>query len=284
MSPLQQKLIDAMLLRGFSQKTQKSYVAAIKHLAAYYHRSPAELTQEHIQAYFLHLVKDKGLSGSSCVVIRSAIRFFYINVLKWKEVSLKTIEVPKRAQRIPELLSRQDVQRLLQACHNFKHKTILCTIYGCGLRLSEAVNLKVKHIDSPRRIIRIEQAKGAKDRQVLLTDTLLLLLRRYWQANKPTIWLFFGNHKDYPLSDSSVQKIFDNAKRRAKINKIGGIHNLRHAYATHQLEAGMPVHQLQKLLGHNDVNTTMRYVHWLPDYQADIHCADLLKDLEVSDE
>jgi integrase/recombinase XerD len=209
MSPLQQKLIDAMLVRGFSQKTQKSYIAAIKHLAAYYHCSPDELTQAQIQAYFLYLVKERHLSGSSCVVIRSAIRFFYVNVLQWEEVSLETVQVPKRAQRIPELLSRQDVQRLLQACQNFKHKTILCTIYGCGLRLNEAVNLKVKHIDSPRRIIRIEQAKGAKDRQVLLSDTLLLLLRRYWQAYKPISWLFFGNHKDNPLSDSSVQRIFE---------------------------------------------------------------------------
>jgi site-specific recombinase XerD len=278
------KLIDAMLLRGFSKKTQKCYIAAVKDLAAYYHRSPAELTQEQIQAYFLYLVKERHLSGSSCVVMRSAIRFFYINVLSWEEVSLETIEVPKRAQRIPELLSRQDVKQLLQACRNHKHNTLLSTIYGCGLRVSEAVGLKLKHIDSPRRIIRIEQAKGAKDRQVLLTDTLLLLLRRYWQAYKPTNWLFFGADKDKPLSTSSMQKIYETAKRQTKIDKVGGIHSLRHAYATHQLEAGMPVHQLQRLLGHNDIHTTMRYVHWLPHLQADVRGTDLLKDLEVCDE
>ena len=231
MSPLQQKLIDAMLLRGFSQKTQKSYIAAVKDLAAYYHRSPAELTQEQIQAYFLYLVKERHLSGSSCVVMRSAIRFFYVNVLSWDEVSLETIEVPKRAQRIPELLNRKDVRSLLQACRNYKHRTLLSTIYGCGLRVSEAVGLKLKHIDSPRRIIRIEQAKGAKDRQVLLTDTLLLLLRRYWQTYKPTNWLFFGADKDKPLSTSSMQKIYEAAKRQTKIDKVGGIHSLRHAYA-----------------------------------------------------
>ena len=156
MSPLQQKLIDDTLLCGLSNNTQKSYLAAVKDLAAYYHRSPDELTQEQIQAYLLYLVKERHLSGSSCVVMRSAIRFFYVNVLHWEELSLQRIEVPKRAQRIPELLSRQDVQRLLQACHNFKHKTLLSTVYGCGLRLSEAVDLKVKHIDSPRRIIRVD--------------------------------------------------------------------------------------------------------------------------------
>ena len=284
MSPLQQKLIDAMLLRGFSNKTQQSYLAAVKDLAAYYHRSPDQLTQEQIQAYFLYLVKERHLSGSSCVVMRSAIRFFYVNVLHWEELSLQRIEVPKRAQRIPELLSRQDVKQLLHACGNLKHNTLLSTIYGCGLRVSEAVNLKLQHIDSARRIIRIEQAKGAKDRQVLLPQTLLLLLRRYWQAYKPSAWLFFGADKDKPLSTSSAQKRFETAKRRAKVRKIGGIHNLRHAYATHQLEAGMPVHQLQRLLGHTDVHTTLRYVHWLPGYQADIHCADLLKDLEVCDD
>ena len=170
MSPLQQKLIDAMLLRGFSQKTQKSYIAAVKDLAAYYHCSPDKLTQAQIQAYFLYLVKERHLSGSSCVVMRSAIRFFYVNVLNWEEVSLETIEVPKRAQRIPELLSREDIRHLLQACRNQKHRTLLSTIYGCGLRVSEAASLKLKHIDSQRRIIRIEQAKGAKDRFLLLQN------------------------------------------------------------------------------------------------------------------
>lgn len=284
MSPLQQKLIDAMLLRGFSKKTQKCYIAAVKDLAAYYHRSPSELTQEQIQAYFLYLVKERHLSGSSCVVMRSAIRFFYTNVLNWEAVSLETIKVPKRAQRIPELLSREDVRGLLQACRNHKHRTLLSTIYGCGLRVSEAASLKLKHIDSQRHIIRLEQAKGAKDRQVLLTETLLNMLRRYWQTYKPTTWLFYGVEKDTHLNISSVQKIYEAAKRRAKIDKAGGIHSLRHAYATHQLEAGMPVHQLQRLLGHNDIHTTMRYVHWLPHLQADVRGADLLKGLEVGDE
>jgi integrase/recombinase XerD len=284
MSPLQQKLIDAMLLRGFSRKTQKCYIAAVKDLACYYHRSPADLTQEQIQAYFLYLIKERSLSGSSCVVMRSAIRFFYINVLNWKEMSLEPIEVPKRAQRIPELLSREDIRRLFQNCGNQKHRTLLGTIYGCGLRVSESAGLKLKHIDSQRNIIRIEQAKGAKDRQVLLTETLLSMLRRYWQAYKPTSWLFYGADKAVPLSISSAQKIYEAAKRRAKISKVGGIHSLRHAYATHQLEAGMPVHQLQRLLGHNDIHTTMRYVHWLPHLQADVRGADLLKGLEVGDE
>ena len=224
-------MIDAMLLRGFSKKTQKCYIAAVKDLAAYYHRSPDHLTEEQIQAYFLYLVKERHLSGSSCIVMRSAIRFFYINVLSWEEVSLQTIEVPKRAQRIPELLSREDVRRLLHACRNHKHRTLLSTVYGCGLRVSEAVNLELKHIDSERHIIRLEQAKGAKDRQVLLTETLLSMLRRYWRAHKPTTWLFFGNDKDNSLTISSVQKIYEAAKHRAKIDKVGGIHALRHAYA-----------------------------------------------------
>ena len=244
---MDKKLIDAMLLRGFSKKTQKCYIAAVKDLAAYYHRSPDHLTEEQIQAYFLYLVKERHLSGSSCIVMRSAIRFFYINVLSWEEVSLQTIEVPKRAQRIPELLSREDVRRLLHACRNHKHRTLLSTVYGCGLRVSEAVNLELKHIDSERHIIRLEQAKGAKagfcscktcihhipvdNRQVLLTETLLSMLRRYWRAHKPTTWLFFGNDKDNSLTISSVQKIYEAAKHRAKIDKVGGIHALRHAYA-----------------------------------------------------
>jgi len=277
MSLLAQKLIDAMLLRGFSQRTQQSYLAAVRQLDKHYQCSLTQLTQAQLQDYFLYLIKQRGLSGSSCLLIRSAIRFFYLNVLHWEALALDSVIVPKRAQRIPELLSREEVQRLIISANNQKHQTMLSTVYGCGLRVSEVVQLKIKHIDSQRHLIRIEQAKGAKDRQVLLSDTLLQWLRCYWQAYKPTTWLFFGMNKNAHVSISSVQRVFTAAKRRAKIDKVGGIHGLRHAYATHQLEAGMSVHQLQRLLGHTSLQTTLRYVHWLPHYQSNVDGADLLK-------
>jgi integrase/recombinase XerD len=158
---------------------------------------------------------------------------------------------------------------------------VLTTCYGCGLRVSEAVALKVRHIDGERRLLRVEQGKGAKDRNVILSETLLHLLRGYWRVMRPPEWLFRGYSFSTPLTITSVQKAFTAAKRRAGIDKVGGIHALRHAYATHQLKAGMPVHQLQRLLGHQDIHSTLRYVHWVPNYREGKVCTDLVAGLEV---
>ena len=279
MTPLRQKMIDMMLLRGFSVRTQQSYLDAVHQLAQYYHRSPEVLSTEDIQTYFLYLVKQRQLSPASCRLYLNGIRFLYLQVLGWAHFDV-VIHTPKRAQRIPELLSRQEVARILSACSNEKHQTMLTTCYACGLRVSELVALQIKHIDSDRHVLRIEQAKGAKDRQVILSDHLLTLLREYWQHYHPVQWLFYGQGSHRALSITSAQKIFRKAKQQAGIHKVGGIHALRHAYATHQLEAGMPVHQLQGLLGHKSLQSTMRYVHWAPPHQ---HSAgvDLLAALEV---
>lgn len=279
MTPLRQKMIDAMLVRGLAERTQQSYLDAVRQLAQYYQCSPEALDREQIQAYFLYLVKQRQLSPASCRLYLNGIRFLYLQVLGWEAFEI-VIHTPKRAQRIPELLSRAEVARLLSVCTNFKHRVMLATCYACGLRASELVALQVKQIDAERHVIRIEQAKGAKDRQVILSDQLLVLLRQYWQQYRPVRWLFYGRDRQVALSITSAQKMFKRSKQRAGINKIGGIHSLRHAYATHQLEAGMPVHQLQRLLGHNNLQSTMRYAHWVPSYQ---HGAgmDLLAALEV---
>jgi len=279
MTPLRQKMIDAMLVRGFSVRTQQSYLGAVTHLARYYHCSPEALDTEQIQAYFLYLVKERDLSPASCRLYLNGLRFLYLNVLGWNALDI-TIHTPKRAQRIPELLSRQEVARILSACSNDKHRVMLTTCYACGLRVSELVALQIKQIDSDRHVIRIEQAKGAKDRQVILSDHLLMLLRRYWRRYQPVQWLFYGYDPHRALSITSVQKVYKKAKQRANINKVGGIHSLRHAYATHQLEAGMPVHQLQRLLGHNNLQSTLRYVHWVPTHQQGVG-VDLLAGLAV---
>ena len=279
MTPLRQKMIDAMLVRGFSARTQRSYLDAVNQLAKYYHRSPDTLKTDHLQEYFLDLVKHRGLSPASCRLYLNGIRFLYLQVLEWASFDIE-IHTPKRAQRIPELLSRQEVARILSACPNDKHRVMLTTCYACGLRVSELVALQVKQIDSDRHVLRIEQAKGAKDRQVILSEPLLALLRQYWQTYRPDQWLFYGHDRQTALCITSAQKVFKRSKQRAGITKLGGIHSLRHAYATHQLEAGMPVHQLQRLLGHNHLQSTLRYVHWVPQTQ---HGAgvDLLAGLEV---
>ena len=279
MTPLRQKMIDAMLVRGFSARTQQSYLSAVRYLAQYYQCSPEVLNAEQIQAYFLHLVKQRQLSPATCRLYLNGIRFLYLQVLGWNAFDI-TIHTPKRAQRIPELLSRQEVARILSACLNHKHRIMLMTCYACGLRVSELVALQVKQIDSDRHVLRIEQAKGAKDRQVILSDNLLTLLREYWLCYKPVQWFFYGYDPLRALRITTAQTVYKKSKEQAGIQKVGGIHALRHAYATHQLESGMPVNQLQQLLGHNNLQSTMRYLHWVP-LQQQRAGVDLLTGLEV---
>ena len=192
------------------------------------------------------------------------------------------LQVPKREQRIPELLLRNEVSQILSATSNIKHRMMLTTCYGCGLRVSELVSLQVRHIDGERRLLRVEQGKGSKDRAVILSPTLLKLLRDYWRLLRPPQWLFPGRDVMTPLSIATAQKTFQKAKQSAGVQKIGGIHSLRHAYATHQLEEGMPIHQLQRLLGHQNIQSTLRYAHWVPGYHEGNTGGDLLAKLALT--
>lgn len=266
MTPLRQKMIDAMVVRGFSPRTQESYLYAVSALARHYGRSPEQINVEELGAWFVYLVKERGLSDASCRLYLNGLRFLYVQVLGLAGVEL-AIPHPKRVRRIPELLTRREVGRLIGGVENPKHRMLLLTCYGCGLRVSEVVALKVRHIDGERRLLRVEQGKGGKDRQVVLSPTLLLRLREYWRAERPREWLFPGRYRHVPLTISSAQHTYQRAKRRAGITKVGGIHSLRHAYATHQLAAGLPVQTLQYQLGHGDIRTTLRYVHWIPGYR-----------------
>ena len=284
MKQLRQQMIDAMLMRGFSARTHQSYLYAVVKLVKYYHRAPDQLTSEEIQQFFLHLVKDLHLTGASCRLYFNGIRFLYIEVLKWPSFDMP-IALPKRPQRIPELLTRAEVARILSACANPKHRMMLTTCYGCGLRVSELVEVKVRHIDGERRLLRVEQGKGAKDRQVEISAALLKQLRHYWQAYRPQHWLFPNSQiPDRTLSITTAQRAFGAAKRKTGIMKVGGIHSLRHAYSTHQLENGLPVHQLQRLLGHQNIQSTLRYVHWVPNTQGGNTGTDLIAALEVAHE
>ena len=284
MTPLRQKMIEAMQVRGFSVRTHQSYLAAVSALAKYYGRSPDELGRDELQAYFLYLVKERGLSGASCRLYLNAIRFLYLQVLA-RDAFEVSLQVPRKAQRIPELLTRKEVRAVLASVANLKHQTLLRLCYGCGLRVSEVVAVKVRQLDGERHLLRVEQGKGAMDRSVIVSPTLLEHLRRYWQDYRPRTWLFPGQRHSEPLGIQSAQRVFTAAKRRAGIDKIGGIHSLRHAYATHQLEAGVPVHQLQQLLGHRSLQATLRYVHWIVGYRAGEQAShDLLAALEQDHE
>jgi len=260
MSALRTRMIRDMALRGFSPRTHKSYIAAVVKLAKYYHRSPDQLTNEEVQAYLAYLIQERQLSWSTCNQAAHAFRFLYHVTLGHPRADFH-VPAPKQPQKLPEILSREEVWRLLAAPPHPRHRLLLTTVYAAGLRVSEAIALKVSDIDVDRMTMRIEQGKGAKDRYVPLAARLLQDLRAYWKTTSPGLWLFANRQDTRPIDITVAQKIYTMAKLRAGIQKQGGIHALRHAFATHLLEAGTDLHTVQRLLGHRQISTTMRYFH-----------------------
>ena len=259
MTALRSRLIDQMKLRNYSGRTAESYVGVLKGLAKFYGTPPDQLDQAQVQAYLVHRI-DKGLAWSTINVDVSAIRFFYYEVLGWEPMRL-VIPRRKREEHQPEVLSGEEVQRLLAAADHPKRRALLMTAYSGGLRVSELVKLRVQDLDGDRMLIRVVQGKGKKDRLTLLSERALTELRAYWRRYRPDPWLFPGQIPGRPLSDGSAGKAYHKAMRKAGIRKAGGIHTLRHSFATHLIEAGVDVTIVQKLLGHTSVLTTMRYVH-----------------------
>ena len=260
MSELRTRMIRDMALRGFSPRTHESYIAAVVKLAKYYHRAPDQLSNEEVQAYLAHLIQERKLSWSTCSQAAHAFRFLYHVTLGHPRADF-LVPAPRQPQRLPELLSREDVWRLLNACLHTRHRLLLATTYAAGLRVSAVVALKVSDLDADRMTVRIAQGKGAKDRYVPLAQRLLQDWRAYWQVAPPRLWLFANRQGTRPLDITMAQKIYTQAKRRAGIGKQGGIHALRHAYATHLLEAGKDLQAIQYQLGHRHLSTTMRYFH-----------------------
>ncbi len=261
MSKLRRQMEADMALRGLAERTRKSYLEAVANCAKFYGRSPKRITEPECQSYLLHLLQERKLAHSSCNVVASALQFLYHVTLKRPEAQFN-LPRPRIPQRLPQILSREEVAALFENTTNLKHRAFLMTTYGGGLRLLEACRLKVADIDSDRMTLRVEQGKGAKDRYTLLSPGLLKELRRYWIAHRPKRWLFPSpRDREQPLSTHTAHRIFHAAKDRAGIAKAGGIHALRHAFATHLLEAGTDVHTIQRLLGHGSLSTTARYFH-----------------------
>lgn len=266
MSALRKKMLQRMQLRGFAVKTQEAYIGWITQLAIFHHRSPDQLDDDHLQAFMLDLINNRHLAASTCRQAIHSIRFFYRDVVG-RDVSRFALPGLKTPSKIPELLSTREVFTIIDTCKNAKYRTMMLVGYGTGIRLSEITHLQVSDIDSDRKVLRIEQGKGSKDRYVLLNDSLLELLRSYWQLYRPIGPLFYGADREKAISHGSLQKTFRRCLLASNVNKRVGIHSLRHAFATHSLEAGMSLAQLQQLLGHKQISTTLRYVHWLPRYQ-----------------
>lgn len=260
MTALRVEMIRQMELHRLSPNTQRLYVRAVQGLARFYHQSPDGLTSRQVQDYLHHLLVDRKLAWSTCNVATHACRFLYLRTLKWDRLEF---ELPpcKRESKLPEILSAQEVERLLSWPQNRKHRAVLMTTYAAGLRVSEVVRLLVTDIDSRRMTIRVSQGKGRKDRYTLLSQRLLSELRVYWREERPGKWLFTGRKPDQSMSLHTARAIYQMAKTGAGITKTGGIHALRHSFATHLLEAGVDPRTVQVLLGHNSLNTTMRYLH-----------------------
>ena len=259
MTPLRQRFIDDLRLKNFSDDTIKVYVHAVKKFALFLGRSPDESTAQDVRAFMIHQL-DRGLSRSYCVILRNALRHLFVDTLGRTD-ELKAVPRPKREQRLPVVLSRQEVQRLFAVVENIKHRALFMVAYDAGLRLSEVLNLRIEDIDSQRMVIRICQGKGKKDRYGRLSKGLLKLLREYWRVCRPESFLFPGAclHKRYDVSTPG--QILKTLCRKAGISKCVSMHTLRHSFATHLLEAGTNLRVIQQLLGHANIQTTCLYTH-----------------------
>lgn len=277
MPSLRQHMHDAMLVRGLAVRTRQSYIEAIAKLATFYHTSPQHLTAPQVEAWLLHLVAERKLSYSTVNQAASACRFLYGTVLKQDQIAF-AVPMAKAPQRQPEILGRAELAALFAAAANLQTRALLMTIYAAGLRVSEACALRVTDIDSQpdRMCLRVEQGKGARDRYSLLPPTLLAVLRLYWQAYRPKEWLFPNSHRTASLDIKGAQRRYHQSRDAAGLTKSGGIHTLRHCFATHLLEAGVDLFTIQKLLGHEQLSTTSRYLHLVSTQWQSPHCSNPL--------
>jgi integrase/recombinase XerD len=236
MTPLRQALIDECKIRGYSERTRDSYLYAVTQLAKYYHQSPDTVSDEQLEQYFRSLSLERGLSSATIHLQLNGIHFLYRYVLK--RTFCIDIVWPKQPRSIPTLLSKAEVKQIVTHCRHEKYRTMLKVYYGCGLRLNELVHAKVEDIDRARKTLRIHNGKGNKDRDVVLTESVLNVLRIYWLHFRATDWLFYSSRgMAFQVGTTSVQKAFREAVKRAGVSKKCSIHSLRHAYATHQLES-----------------------------------------------
>lgn len=259
MTPLRLRMLEDMSIRNFAENTQLSYLQQVSAYANHFHRSPEQLGPQEVRAYQVYLTNTRKLSASSVGIATSALRFLYKVTLK-QNWAPDDIPMPKKPFKLPVVLSPEEVMHFLNSVDSLKQRTILMTAYAAGLRVSEATHLMVRDVDSQRMVLRIEQGKNRKDRYVMLSPRLLEALRVYWKLERPTTWLFPGDIPEQPISKGAVEKACQRAHRAAGIRKPITPHSLRHAFATHLLEAGTDVRRIQLLLGHRSLATTSRYL------------------------
>jgi integrase/recombinase XerD len=259
-TPLRQRMLEDLQIRSYCPTTIRIYLRAMAEFAQHFGKPPDQLGTEHIRLYQLFLIKEKKASPPTLIQVVCALRFFYTHTLN-RKISVERIPFPRRERKLPLILSREEVKALLEAPRNLRHRTLLAILYGCGLRVAEVTQLKVSDIDSARHVLQVRHGKGRKDRQTLLPAKLLDLLRCYWRSQRPTDWLFPGADARRPISPKAVFLACRKAAQRAGISKPIHPHSLRHAFATHLLEAGVNLRTIQILLGHANLETTARYLH-----------------------
>lgn len=260
MSTVREKMLAELQLRGITPRTQTAYLREITKLENYFNRSPEELGEEEVKEYLVHMLENRGLSSGTYKYYAAGIKFLYRTTLNRGEV-VEKIKYPKAKIKLPVVLDLSEVRTMLSVMENLKHRAVLTITYSAGLRVSETAHLKVTDIDSKRMMVRVRQGKGGKDRYTILSKTTLECLREYWRAYRPKDWLFEGQKEGSHICYTSIRNIFVEAKERAGITKPVGPHSLRHAFATHLIEAGTSLHHVQLLLGHKSPKTTTVYLH-----------------------
>lgn len=284
MTALRQRMIEDMKLHGLAPRTQQAYVRVVRDLAIYYNKSPDQISEEELRGYFLYLKDERQLARSSCTVARCGIKFLYECTLKRDWPVFKLIR-PKKAKKIPVVLSIDEVQRILGCVRKAHYRVCLNTIYACGLRISEGIGLQVQHIDSARMQLLIRSSKGNKDRCIPLPEPILPQLRQFWLTHRHPVYLFpkrrQGGRIDpaavSPMVASSVSRAFQSALAESGVMKAATVHTLRHSWATHLLEAGVSLRLIQQWLGHSSPKTTALYTQ--VTQQAEASALDKLSEL-----
>ncbi len=258
MTPLRERFIEDMQLRGLAPTTQRSYLHYVADFAKFYNTSPEHLDLEAIRQYELHLLHEKKLSPESINSFVSSVQFLYLTTLEmpWGKECFPRV---RRAHKLPQVLSPEEVSRFFESVPSLKYRAALMTCYGAGLRISEAVALKVSDIDSSRMLLRVEEGKGRKDRYVMLSQRLLAVLRCYWRAARPKDYLFPSWRAGRHLTSGALSSACRDASQRCGLLKRVTAHTLRHSFATHLLENGTDTRVIQVLLGHSRIDTTARY-------------------------
>lgn len=265
MTQLRLQMLEELERRNYSPSTIRSYLSTIEDLARYFGRRPDQLEPEHIRRYQVHLLRERRLAPNTVNQRTGALRFFFITTLR-KPWSVADTPYPKTTVRLPKVLSKEQVERLIESASTPLYRLILMTLYATGVRRAELANLKIADIDSERMVIHVRAGKGGKDRDVMLSQTLLDELRQYWRClrKKPKVWLFPGNRwhsGEKPMTTKVPWQACRDASIRAGLGTEVHPHTLRHCFATHLLEAGADLRTIQMLLGHRDLEETTIYLH-----------------------